>query len=257
MQSILQFRISGNGPNQVLHASLRSGRATAESVADSLRKERPMVVAVDAPGRQPLKKFTPITAALRDLGYKVDVGVYNAQDFGAAVSEVSTILRATRVGELPDLPKPVAPGAWKWTASTHSISDYRNGRYFGVIPSRNVDVIPMPAELKAFLAEQGIRPELLDEEFLVVGRPRQVPRGDGFAARTGPSAGRPYSHGGVPEWPGRTAAAQDRASACMPSCLVRSVSGLRGLRTRPRAGDGIPSGARSPILMMRAESCRP
>lgn len=88
-------------------------RRSAEAVARAITEATPPIVTVEnVPAYKDTALFALITDALTQAGYKWDVVVHNATDFGAAQSRERMLLRAVRDGELPPLPEKVPPGDW-------------------------------------------------------------------------------------------------------------------------------------------------
>lgn len=81
-------------------------KETAKSTADFIDAVKPRVVTIEnVKGYKDSEAMKIITQALDKNGYKWDVDVYNAADFGGYTSRERLIVRAVKDGELPEKPK--------------------------------------------------------------------------------------------------------------------------------------------------------
>lgn len=88
-------------------------RQSSESVARAIREATPPVVTVEnVPQYADTALFKHITDALDDKGYKWDVVIHDAADYGAPQSRKRMLLRAVREGDLP--PVPLKTGGKDW-----------------------------------------------------------------------------------------------------------------------------------------------
>ena len=88
-------------------------RQSAESVARAIRKATPPVVTVEnVPQYADTALFKHITDALDAKGYKWDVVIHDAADYGAPQSRKRMLLRAVREGELPPVPPKTGGKDW-------------------------------------------------------------------------------------------------------------------------------------------------
>lgn len=88
-------------------------RQSADSVARAIREATPPVVTVEnVPQYQNTALFKQITDALDSKGYKWDVVVHDAADYGAPQSRKRMLLRAVREGELPPVPPKTGGKDW-------------------------------------------------------------------------------------------------------------------------------------------------
>ena len=88
-------------------------RESAQSVANAIRVATPPVVTIEnVPQYADTALFKHITDALDDKGYKWDVVIHDAADYGAPQSRKRMLLRAVREGELPPLPPKTGGKDW-------------------------------------------------------------------------------------------------------------------------------------------------
>jgi len=88
-------------------------RQSAESVARVIREATPPVVTVEnVPQYADTALFKHITDALDSKGYKWDVVIHDAADYGAPQSRKRMLLRAVREGELPPVPPKTGGKDW-------------------------------------------------------------------------------------------------------------------------------------------------
>jgi site-specific DNA-cytosine methylase len=86
---------------------------SAEAVARVIAEAKPPIVTIEnVPKYASTGLFQHIVKALEDNGYKWDVVIHDAADYGAAQSRKRMLLRAVREGELPDLPEKSGPSDW-------------------------------------------------------------------------------------------------------------------------------------------------
>ena len=88
-------------------------RESANSVANAIRVATPPVVTIEnVPQYADTALFRHITDALDEKGYKWDVVIHDAADYGAPQSRKRMLLRAVREGELPPLPPKTGGKDW-------------------------------------------------------------------------------------------------------------------------------------------------
>ena len=93
-------------------------RESANSVANAIRVATPPVVTIEnVPQYADTALFRHITDALDEKGYKWDVVIHDAADYGAPQSRKRMLLRAVREGELPPLPPKTGGKDWFGTVS--------------------------------------------------------------------------------------------------------------------------------------------
>jgi site-specific DNA-cytosine methylase len=86
---------------------------SAQSVARVIAGARPPAVTIENdPDYIDTVPYKKITAALDAAGYRWDVGVYDAADYGGVQHRARMLIRAVREGELPPLPEKTQPGDW-------------------------------------------------------------------------------------------------------------------------------------------------
>ena len=88
-------------------------RQSSESVARAIREATPPVVTVEnVPQYADTALFRHITDALDEKGYKWDVVIHDAADYGAPQSRKRMLLRAVREGDLPPVPPKTGGKDW-------------------------------------------------------------------------------------------------------------------------------------------------
>ena len=94
---------------------------TAQATARVLEEQMPQVFTVENVKRYVgSEAYTIITDKLTELGYKWDVGVYKASDYGNATKRERMIIRAVKDGELPPKPAKVS-GITSWGEATRDL----------------------------------------------------------------------------------------------------------------------------------------
>ena len=85
----------------------------ARSVARNIREVKPASISLEnVPAYQDTALFKMITDELDNAGYKWDIQIVDAADYGAAQSRTRMIVRAIREGDLPPLPEKTGPADW-------------------------------------------------------------------------------------------------------------------------------------------------
>ena len=88
-------------------------RQSAESVARAIREVTPPIVTIEnVPQYADTALFKHITDSLDAKGYKWDVVIHDAADYGAPQSRKRMLLRAVREGELPPMPPKTGGKDW-------------------------------------------------------------------------------------------------------------------------------------------------
>jgi len=96
-----------------LATATESDKASADAVVRVITEARPPVVTVEnVPAYADTALFKSITDALDAAGYKWEVIIHDAADYGAAQTRKRMLLRAVREGELPPLPAKTEPTDW-------------------------------------------------------------------------------------------------------------------------------------------------
>lgn len=109
-------------------------KETAKSTADFIDAVKPRVVTIEnVKGYKDSEAMKIITQALDKNGYKWDVGVYNAADFGGYTSRERLIVRAVKDGELPEKPKK-QPRKGGWLEAVEDILPTLTVKESGVAP---------------------------------------------------------------------------------------------------------------------------
>ena len=91
----------------------RSDMDSALAVARVIRDAVPPVVTIEnVPAYQDTAPFNAIVDALKAAGYKYDIGVYNAADFGGVQNRSRLLVRAVISGNLPAIPEKQQKGDW-------------------------------------------------------------------------------------------------------------------------------------------------
>lgn len=133
-------------------------KETAKSTADFIDAVKPRVVTIEnVKGYKDSEAMKIITHALDKIGYKWDVDVYNAADFGGYTSRERLIVRAVKDGELPEKPKK-QPRKGGWLEAVKDILPTLTVKESGVAPW-------MDARLKA----DGIDWQKVDKPLYVMG----------------------------------------------------------------------------------------
>lgn len=133
-------------------------KETAKSTADFIDAVKPRVVTIEnVKGYKDSEAMKIITQALDKNGYKWDVDVYNAADFGGYTSRERLIVRAVKDGELPEKPKK-QPRKGGWLEAVEDILPTLTVKESGVAPW-------MDARLKA----DGIDWQKLEKPLYVMG----------------------------------------------------------------------------------------
>lgn len=109
-------------------------KETAKSTADFIDAVKPRVVTIEnVKGYKDSEAMKIITQALDKNGYKWDVDVYNAADFGGYTSRERLIVRAVKDGELPEKPKK-QPRKGGWLEAVEDILPTLTVKESGVAP---------------------------------------------------------------------------------------------------------------------------
>ena len=109
-------------------------KETAKSTADFIDAVKPRVVTIEnLKGYKDSEAMKIITQALDKNGYKWDVDVYNAADFGGYTSRERLIVRAVKDGELPEKPKK-QPRKGGWLEAVEDILPTLTVKESGVAP---------------------------------------------------------------------------------------------------------------------------
>lgn len=109
-------------------------KETAKSTADFIDAVKPRVVTIEnVKGYKDSEAMKIITQALDKNGYKWDVDVYNAADFGGYTSRERLIVRAVKDGELPEKPKK-QPRKGGWLEAVEDILPTLTEKKNGVAP---------------------------------------------------------------------------------------------------------------------------
>lgn len=133
-------------------------KETAKSTADFIDAVKPRVVTIEnVKGYKDSEAMKIITQALDKNGYKWDVDVYNAADFGGYTSRERLIVRAVKDGELPEKPKK-QPSKGGWLEAVEDILPTLTVKESGVAPW-------MDARLKA----DGIDWQKVEKPLYVMG----------------------------------------------------------------------------------------
>ena len=133
-------------------------KETAKSTADFIDAVKPRVVTIEnVKGYKDSEAMKIITQALDKNGYKWDVDVYNAADFGGYTSRERLIVRAVKDGELPEKPKK-QPRKGGWLEAVEDILPTLKVKESGVAPW-------MDARLKA----DGIDWQKVERPLYVMG----------------------------------------------------------------------------------------
>ena len=133
-------------------------KETAKSTADFIDAVKPRVVTIEnVKGYKDSEAMKIITQALDKNGYKWDVDVYNAADFGGYTSRERLIVRAVKDGELPKKPKK-QPRKGGWLEAVEDILPTLTVKESGVAPW-------MDARLKA----DGIDWQKVEKPLYVMG----------------------------------------------------------------------------------------
>lgn len=133
-------------------------KETAKSTADFIDAVKPRVVTIEnVKGYKDSEAMKIITQALDKNGYKWDVDVYNAADFGGYTSRERLIVRAVKDGELPEKPKK-QPRKGGWLEAVEDILPTLTEKESGVAPW-------MDARLKA----DGIDWQKVEKPLYVMG----------------------------------------------------------------------------------------
>lgn len=133
-------------------------KETAKSTADFINAVKPRVVTIEnVKGYKDSEAMKIITQALDKNGYKWDVDVYNAADFGGYTSRERLIVRAVKDGELPEKPKK-QPRKGGWLEAVEDILPTLTVKESGVAPW-------MDARLKA----DGIDWQKVEKPLYVMG----------------------------------------------------------------------------------------
>lgn len=133
-------------------------KETAKSTADFIDAVKPRVVTIEnVKGYKDSEAMKIITQALDKNGYKWDVDVYNAADFGGYTSRERLIVRAVKDGELPEKPKN-QPRKGGWLEAVEDILPTLTVKESGVAPW-------MDARLKA----DGIDWQKVEKPLYVMG----------------------------------------------------------------------------------------
>lgn len=133
-------------------------KETAKSTADFIDAVKPRVVTIEnVKGYKDSEAMKIITQALDKNGYKWDVDVYNAADFGGYTSRERLIVRAVKDGELPEKPKK-QPRKGGWLEAVEDILPTLTVKESGVAPW-------MDARLKA----DGIDWQKVEKPLYVMG----------------------------------------------------------------------------------------
>lgn len=133
-------------------------KETAKSTADFIDAVKPRVVTIEnVKGYKDSEAMKIITHALDKNGYKWDVDVYNAADFGGYTSRERLIVRAVKDGELPEKPKK-QPRKGGWLEAVEDILPTLTVKESGVAPW-------MDARLKA----DGIDWQKVEKPLYVMG----------------------------------------------------------------------------------------
>lgn len=133
-------------------------KETAKSTADFIDAVKPRVVTIEnVKGYKDSEAMNIITQELDKNGYKWDVDVYNAADFGGYTSRERLIVRAVKDGELPEKPKK-QPRKGGWLEAVEDILPTLTVKESGVAPW-------MDARLKA----DGIDWQKVEKPLYVMG----------------------------------------------------------------------------------------
>lgn len=133
-------------------------KETAKSTADFIDAVKPRVVTIEnVKGYKDSEAMKIITQALDKNGYKWDVDVYNAADYGGYTSRERLIVRAVKDGELPEKPKK-QPRKGGWLEAVEDILPTLTVKESGVAPW-------MDARLKA----DGIDWQKVEKPLYVMG----------------------------------------------------------------------------------------
>jgi len=133
-------------------------KEAAKSTADFIDAVKPRVVTIEnVKGYKDSEAMKIITQALDKNGYKWDVDVYNAADFGGYTSRERLIVRAVKDGELPEKPKK-QPRKGGWLEAVEDILPTLTVKESGVAPW-------MDARLKA----DGIDWQKVEKPLYVMG----------------------------------------------------------------------------------------
>lgn len=133
-------------------------KETAKSTADFIDAVKPRVVTIEnVKCYKDSEAMKIITQALDKNGYKWDVDVYNAADFGGYTSRERLIVRAVKDGELPEKPKK-QPRKGGWLEAVEDILPTLTVKESGVAPW-------MDARLKA----DGIDWQKVEKPLYVMG----------------------------------------------------------------------------------------
>lgn len=133
-------------------------KETAKSTANFIDAVKPRVVTIEnVKGYKDSEAMKIITQALDKNGYKWDVDVYNAADFGGYTSRERLIVRAVKDGELPEKPKK-QPRKGGWLEAVEDILPTLTVKESGVAPW-------MDARLKA----DGIDWQKVEKPLYVMG----------------------------------------------------------------------------------------
>ena len=104
------------------HGETERDRQFARSIAKALRKWKIDVFTLEnVKGYLGSDSLKIVTDALDELGYKWDVDVYRASDYGASTIRDRLFVRAVLNGELP--PKPTKTGSTSWWGAVKDIID--------------------------------------------------------------------------------------------------------------------------------------
>jgi site-specific DNA-cytosine methylase len=113
-------------------------RQSSESVARAIREATPPVVTVEnVPQYADTALFKHITDALDDKGYKWDVVIHDAADYGAPQSRKRMLLRAVREGDLP--PVPPKTGGKDWFGAVSDLLPDAPGSAIPPVERRRLD----------------------------------------------------------------------------------------------------------------------
>jgi site-specific DNA-cytosine methylase len=113
-------------------------RQSAESVARAIRGATPPIVTIEnVADYSKTALFKHITDALDDKGYKWDVVIHDAADYGAPQSRKRMLLRAVREGELP--PVPPKTGGKDWFGAVSDLLPDAPGSAIPPVERRRLD----------------------------------------------------------------------------------------------------------------------
>ena len=99
-----------NAKRKILPEDIRS----AEKIASNIKIARPRAFSLEnVPGfaKEP-QVLDPILNALEEAGYKWDIQIHNAADYGAPMKRERMVIRAVREGTLPEPPAKTGPTDW-------------------------------------------------------------------------------------------------------------------------------------------------